>query len=423
MSEFTRDNWGIDQILFNLGPPEETVLARVFTGREQEMDAIRSAVLDAPRRILIKGLFGAGKTVLIKEIRRRLHQEEPPALVVGEMLYDSDRSLALVVMRGLVSALAGESGYAANLDNELLGVSEERRQKSNMKSEVKGGVPKFVELRTTGEEETERKFVFKNLPPDPIPIVRRLIEDAVKAAPKRRIILVIDDLDKRDPKNVLDLLTGCRPLIHEPACSFVFTGHPLGIMRDAYSSAGGIIDREIEVPVMQPDTMRLMVARYLGAGRKRKFLSRSEPEFKDIIASEEDVSPFTDESLHHIIGKSLGVPRVLNIICYNILAEAEKRKFPRIGKDELRECWNSCAEQLRRGIKPDLRDTLELMSERQDFLALSSVPDEWYETLGLDRSEDMTQHLNYALKSDLLVSENGKELTLSAILKQFNSPL
>jgi hypothetical protein len=368
----------------------------------------------------VTGLFGAGKTVALRELGRRLGDRPEQGLVVDEMLHDSDRSIADVLIRGLARTLCEESEYAGMLKSELLGIADERSKSDRQTDSLEGGLPRFLKGSTEQENGASRTITFRKLPPDPIPIVRQLIYEAIERRPDRRLILIIDDLDKRDPDTVRQLLTGCRALIHDPQCSFVFTGHPFGVMRDAYSSAGGIVDREVAIPLMSEETMRMMVARYLGAGRVRKRLSLTQPEFKGVTVEAEDIAPFTDESLSHIISRSLGLPRVLNIICFNILLEAAEREFGAIGLTELKVCWDACQEQLRKGLHPDWRDTLELMSQRELPLDLQQIPDHVFDELGLERQEDLVQQLDGALKSDLLTTTDGRHVSLNVMLRRFD---
>jgi hypothetical protein len=417
MNEFMRTAWKLEKLHFISSPPSERVLERVFTGRQKEMATISSAIVDAPRRLLVKGLFGAGKTATLREIARRLTSEPARVLVVDEMLFESDVTIAHVLLRGLARNLAEESDYAKLLNSRLAGIEEELGEKAAQKDRIKSGIPKFLESGISDEEERKRTISLHSIP-DPISAVRRLIADAVNALPERRIILFIDDLDKRDPENVRKLLVGCRELIHNPECSFVFTGHPLGILRDAYSSAGGIIDREVEVPRMDRDTMRLMVARYLGAGRPKTFFR--DPEFKGSRVDPDDILPFSEESLDFIIKKSLGLPRVLNIICFNILMEARSLELRQIGLSELRMCWDACADQLRNGIRPDLRDTLELMLQREDPLNLEDLPDTWFDRLEVERHEQLMNRIDYALKRDLLITADGQHMVVNSLLRRFD---
>lgn len=420
MNDFMKARWRLERLLFVSSPPDENTLGKVFTGRAAELGTIESTVVDAPRRLLVTGLFGAGKTVALRELGRRLSGNRDRVLVVEDMLYSSDRSLADVLIRGLAQALAFESNYASILSAELLGVSDERSTSSQVTDSVEGAIPDFLKSATEVQEALSRTLVFKKLPDDPIPVVRRLIDESVARQPARRLVLVIDDLDKRDPSTVRQLLVGCKGLIHDPRCSFVFTGHPIGIMRDAYSTEGGIIDRELKIPLMSKDTMRTMVARYLGAGRQKSLFALREPEFRGGTPEADDIAPFTDESLTYIVSQAKGLPRVLNIICFNVLLEGAARQYETIGIDELRECWNACAAQLRRGLHPDWRDTFELMTQREAPLDLEDIPDEVFHTLRIDRHEDLLQQLSQGMSSDLLTTTDGRFVSPIALLMPFD---
>jgi hypothetical protein len=181
-------------------------------------------------------------------------------------------------------------------------------------------------------------------------------------------------------------------------------------MRDAYSSAGGIIDHQLDLNVMDDSTLRKLIARYLAAGRckgwvangkGRSWVSRLKNMFRhrwqrpiapaddSKEVSEEALLPFDRRSVEEIISRSYGIPRVLNIICFNILVEAATRRIARIGMSELRVCWNACRNQLRQGIRPDLRNLLETMVQQQGGIQVDEVPDELYAKLRADTHEDL----------------------------------
>jgi hypothetical protein len=63
LEEFRRKQWGMERMLFGVSPPERRYLDKVFTGRSEELETTRISLYDAPRRVLISGLFGIGKTV------------------------------------------------------------------------------------------------------------------------------------------------------------------------------------------------------------------------------------------------------------------------------------------------------------------------------------------------------------------------
>jgi Cdc6-like AAA superfamily ATPase len=229
MSDFMRAKWGLNANLFVSGPPDTNTLSRVFTGREVEIETALAALFEAPRRVLLNGLFGVGKTVLIRELCRRIVLEKKNTIMINEQLYESDGNLAQVILRGLVTSLRGQSETAALYYSGYLGQKVSRTKNFKKKEEIKTGVPNFVKVGVGNELSEEENRSFAEAPSDPIPVIMMLLREAEDAQPDGRVIIAIDDIDKRDPANVRNLLTGSRDLLHSPYCSFVLTSHPLGI--------------------------------------------------------------------------------------------------------------------------------------------------------------------------------------------------
>lgn len=114
---------------------------------------------------------------------------------------------------------------------------------------------------------------------------------------------------------------------------------------------------------------------------------------------------------------SYGIPRVLNIICFNILMEAANRRYKLIDKNNLMTCWEACSAQLRRGIRPDLRAMLDLMVDRRDPLNVRAIPDDVYAALQVDTQEEMNSQIDQGMKNDLLMTLNGRDFHLNSILR------
>ena len=419
MNMFMKTEWKLTRNCFMSSPPQRDWLDRVFTGREEELSRAIRVVGDAPRRLLINGLFGVGKTILIKEISRQLEDSQFDFLVVNEWLYSQDCDIGLVILRGLSEALKDESPYAREVYECYIGQQVSRKEDEQMLGELSSGIPKFLSQKTSRSSNLQKQTILNGIP-DPIPAVRKLLRDAKERVPNRHIVITVDDLDKRDPETVRKLLTSSRDLLHNPACSYVLTGHPLGVMRDAYSSAGGIIDHSIDLAVMSGTMLRLMIAKYLAAGRVVNWRFWGRPVIDSNDVSEEALLPFRDECVEKIIARSYGIPRVMNIICFNILEEAASRKIRRIGLSELDTCWSACAHQLRQGIRPDLRNLLETLTNRGSGIDVNELPDDLYSDLQVDTHEELLSKLDFALQHDLLISRNGSDLHLNSLLVSFD---
>ena len=68
LEEFRIRHWRLRRNLFGLHIPERRFLDKVFTGRMNELETTRVTLNERPRNVLIKGFFGVGKTIFIKEL-------------------------------------------------------------------------------------------------------------------------------------------------------------------------------------------------------------------------------------------------------------------------------------------------------------------------------------------------------------------
>jgi hypothetical protein len=385
LDEFRRKQWGMERILFGVSPPERRYLDKVFTGRSEELEATRISLYDAPRRVLVNGLFGVGKTVFIYELLAKLTQYyKSEILTVYESVNIGPSNLLTTILRGLARMLKDEDEEARNLDATLSGleITTEREREITGGAEIAG-----IGGRGTLTDTTTRAF--KSVTNASYHI-QRLIESAVQRKPDRRLVVAVDDLDKRDPETIRQSLQESRNILHLE-CSYVLTGHPLGVLRDAYSTAGGIFDKQVDLRLFTLKELVEMMKKYLAAGRVKG--ARVAP-----------LVPFTEAAARIIADRSFGIPRVLNAICFHLLEEAARSRLPVIDIAELQNCWQAVHDSLRRGIQPDLRNLLETLQEDPHGFVPSDVPDEVFIRLNVDSYYELIAKLDETVRSDWVVN-------------------
>jgi len=385
LDEFRRKQWGIERILFGVSPPERRYLDKVFTGRSEELETTRISLYDAPRRVLINGLFGVGKTVFIYELLAKLTQYyKSEVLTVYESVNIGPSDLPTTILRGLARMLKEEDEEAHRLDAALsdLEITMGKEREITAGAEIAGIGGKGIRTTTTTQ-------VLKSVTNASYHI-QRLIENAVQRKPDRRLVVAVDDLDKRDPETIRRSLHESRSIFHLE-CSYLLTGHPLGILRDAYSTAGGIFDKQIELRLFTPDESLGMMENYLAAGRVKG-------------AQVAPLAPFTEAAARVIVDRSFGIPRVLNAICFHLLEEATRNRLLVIDMTELQSCWQAAHDNLRRGIQPDLRNLLETIQEDPQGFVPSDVPDEVFIRLNVDSYYELVAKLDETVRSDWVVN-------------------
>ncbi|MGH9849351.1 MAG: AAA family ATPase [Blastocatellia bacterium] len=239
----------------------------MFAARDQELDRASVTVFDAPRNLLIYGLFGIGKTVFIEALMRDLRETHGDrVLCVSECLDGVDSDIKTTILRGLAKALRSEDDDANEIHQLLSGVELTTQQINKASGVGEVSIPGILKAGGGGEESITESWARK-LVPNAAYQIRELIDRAMNRRPERRIIIAVDDLDKRDPETVRANLADARGTLHNE-CSFIFTGHPLGILRQGYSSVGGIFDLQLELKILADGSMQRLMVNYLEAGRR-----------------------------------------------------------------------------------------------------------------------------------------------------------
>ncbi len=414
LEKFRREVWGMERMLFRIRRLDEADLVQVFTARERELERALTAIGDAPTNLLVNGVFGVGKTVFTQMLLRGLKEHYGnDVLCISECLDSVDADLPTTILRGLAHALRDEDVEAKAIDDLLAGVelTTQSVDKGTGSAELNLG---FLKAGGSGENSTTESRARK-LVPNAAYQVRQLIERAKARIPQRRLVIAIDDLDKRDPNTVRENLASARSTLHNHPCSFIFTGHPLSILRDAYSSLGGVFDDRLELTSLSPEQMRQLMVKYLEAGR-----------VKDASADKRGLFPFTEEAAEAIIQQSFGLPRVLNVICYHVLSEAASLRCPRIDREVLHQCWQLAGDRLKQAARADVRSLLEVISEQTQGLDPLRANDEVFDRLGeildVDSYEALLNKFNAILQSpeSLIVGieRGGRSLFLPQPLLQ-----
>ncbi|MFN7930796.1 MAG: AAA family ATPase [Blastocatellia bacterium] len=391
LEKFRREAWGLKRMLFRIRQLDEADLVQVFTARDRELERALIAIGDAPTNLLINGVFGVGKTVFTQMLLRGLHERYgQEVLCISECLDSVDADLPTTILRGLAQALCYEDPDAKAIDELLAGVELTTQvvDKNTGNAELNLG---FFKGGGSGEASTTESRARKFIPNAPYQI-RQLIERAKARFPQRRLVIAVDDLDKRDPNTVRENLSSARSTLHNHACSFIFTGHPLSILRDAYSSLGGVFDDRIELQALAPEQMQELMVKYLAAGR-----------LPDAPEEKRDVFPFTAEAAQAIIQQAFGLPRVLNVICFHILSEAASLRYSHIDREALHHCWQLAGDRLKQGARADVRSLLEVISEQTQGLDPLQANDTTFDRLGeilaVDSYEALLNKFNAILQS------------------------
>lgn len=395
------DKWGLSEIPFteSAGELGQNQLRNVFTGREAELSQVFRLVRGRDRkRIFVYGWIGVGKTAFIREVIGVLERRMPKTLGAYISL-PSGMDLSTAALIGLARQLPDDD-WAQHLLTQM-GLPSGRRAVEK-KTVVKAG------LAGSGVE-TEEETVPITKPQYPAASFGDLLERAYKKY--ERVVIAIDDLEKRDPDRVRQMLRDEQGLLKGKAWFFL-TGHPSTITHDILARELGLFDLALELKPLDQGTTYRMLVNYLNSVRpKQNQRNYDEPQA---------VWPFTPETAKILCERSEGIPRMLNRLGNYVLLKAAELQAPIITSDVLRAGFDYTNQQLRGqpGLSVEELYVLELVLGKGS-LSDESVTLEDLEKANAKEFREILPILEKLVQQDLLrrlPSEHATEYAPSPLI-------
>ncbi len=288
----TFKKWGIEANPFDAHPPsDEEERARLFTGRESELDLVLSH-LGQNRAFLVYGLYGIGKTMFMKEVQRRLRLHSKH-LLTPYKLYVAQVPFIYAVLKGVAQELKRVKVEEADETLRLLtegpeSVSFERgtgfeAQLGVDSTHLKGG---------TGGKRI--KTVEREGIPDPYTKTEQLIALAAKKG--RGLFIVVDEVDRYADLAQVHRIVGDSKTLKGYGASIMLPGHPTNITKRLLTDGGGTF---IEIPLhqMQKEELVQVMIRYLNSVRYKRlddpkpFRPEAASWVAQLLASNQDFTP------------------------------------------------------------------------------------------------------------------------------------
>lgn len=376
--------WGLSEIPFTESAVElgQKQLRQLFTGRENELRQVFNLVRGRERkRIFVYGWVGIGKTAFLREIISVLERKAPKTLASYiSLLPGMDLSSAALI--GLARKLPKDD-YAQHLLTQMGLPSSQRAVEK--KTTVKAG------LSGSGVETTEETSPFSR-PLYPAASFEALLDRAYQKFD--RVVIGIDDLEKRDPDLIRQMLRDEQGLLKSNAWFFL-TGHPATITHDILARELGLFDLALELKPLDQTTSYRMLVNYLNSVRpKEKQRSYDEPQA---------VWPFTPDTARELCARSEGIPRMLNRLGSYVLLKAAELGAPMITPDVFQAGVEFSDQQLRgqSGLTIEEMYILELVLDK-GVLSDESVTLEELDKVRAKEFREILPILDNLVQRDLL---------------------
>lgn len=391
----TLHQWGLSSIPFMSVPPEDMgTLARIFYGRKEEL-AIALPTLSEGRNVLVRGIWGVGKTAFIRYVLYCLQKEweqlgqQSLVLYIARFPGEDSEALYGAILFALAKFLADKVRMAKRLWERLRGLQMTRSHQVQIEGTVK--LP-LVSLDASWGREQEVSWEVQNV----YPTLLDLLNEAQKRY--KRVIIAIDDLDKKTPRAVLDILNDATDLLRQGQGQrgFLLTGRYISTVEDISHQMLGLFSETITLSRMSTDDLRHIAINYLNTVRKQQ---------------SEELAPFTPGVIDQIAEYAYHIPRQFNLICEKVMRRAasegvawiDEEIFPRLWHQAQKSFFNSLE------ITPEIRRLL-YVAQQQGGLQVD-VDDATLEKLGVDTFVELLPQLR-RLEGDLLIKlEDGRWVT------------
>lgn len=381
----TLKRWGLSGNPFRSQPPEDIKrLGRVFYGRETELETAIPALYEG-RNVLVRGAWGIGKTALILRLLDCLQQE------VAEL----DEKMLVLYLNGV----NGDS--AADFYRALLLAIADSLEKSNGDSEAKAIVDSLQGRASLGNKiRKEGKVTFgfasfgasseSGLPSkieNPYALLMPILDKAQESFD--RVVLAVDDLDKKDTVVVQDILEGSLDLFRRgEKRAFLMTGRGFTDLQEANLKALGIFSEDLSLSPMSREALYQIAINYLN-------LERETPR--------EDSYPFSEEVLNLIVEYAQGIPRQLNVICEKVLRQGAMKGCERLDEATFRQIWNGIQDDVTYKLTPYQRQLIYIAYEAGGIS--EDIDDRYLEKLNVQTFVELLPMLKDLEGRDILIRQ------------------
>ena len=365
---------------------------RVFTGREKELRQVFTLFQSRERRrILIYGQIGIGKSAFLLEVLSVLRRKRPKMLSTYISL-PADLDLATTALIAVAREMSDDDWAQRQLYQ--MGIPTDKIIKER-NSEVGGNMGVFGK---TGEKDLPiTKLQYPTVSLD------ILLERAEKKYPEG-VLIAIDDLDKRNPREVRELMHDAQGMLKGRAW-FMLTGHSQGTIGDLLTVERGLFDLQIPLKELDRETTYQMLVNYLNSARIDNDCSdRDNPK---------SVLPFTPDAARRFCAVSLGKPRLFNRLGNKVLATAADLQAEKIDSDVLSQGLKAASRTLREQAALNAKEEqIRLFLEQRGILSDEEIAMEELEQLGVRSFSELMPFLERLEQADLAQQSDRDDATV-----------
>lgn len=386
----TFKKWQLRENPFRSTPPEDPQkLLKVFYGREEIIKSAMLALYEC-RNVFIRGAWGMGKTAIIKTLLYKLQQEVKEinekmlVLYLGGFSGDSPNDFYRLLIPSLAKNLAAEAwdDKYAEIINAISGYVIQS-SKTTIEGQVKLAI---INLSIRKESPDNKSIPTSNI--NPYPLLMELLQEAEEKFEK--VIIAVDDLDKKDTPIVKEILEGSLQLFRgSERRAFIMTGRAFTDLQEVTLQALGIFSEEVKLDLMRQEDLKQIAINYLNT-------AKSKPENK--------TDPFAEEVMNLITDYAQGSPRQLNAICEKLLRQAAAENRDIIDLNSFNSAWSQIKTKIALNLSPHLTKLLYIA--RLTGGITEDIGDNYLEQLGVTTFVQLIPLLIEAEKTDLITRQD-----------------
>jgi hypothetical protein len=312
-------------------------------------------------------------------------------LYVGRFPGETSEALYRALLLPLSEALANAEPEARRVWDALSGLQITHSRQLQVEGKVD---LQLVSIGGSWERGREEGWQIQNV----YTVLLRLLDVAQERY--ERVIVAVDDLDKKEPRAVQDPLDDATDLLRrgQGKRGFLLTGRFTSTLQDVSGQMLGLFSETIPLPRMSTDELYHIAVNYLNTARERP---------------SGEVMPFVPEVISQISEYAYHIPRQFNQICGKVMRRGAMNGVEQIDEQTFPTLWRMVQDEFALELTPDIRRLLYI-ARRSGGLS-ADIDDATLEQLGVETFVELLPMLK-EYEGDLLIRQEDGRLLPSALV-------